>query len=316
MKHSILTLLLCLATIVSTAQEKKTMKLVNSNGMEAVITNYGARLMRLTAHNWNGRLEPIVKGYAQPEDYEQNPTLGATTFGFGETKNHELARKIWEVTAADNQTISMRCSIDKGETTVTVVYTLTDQNALDIDYRITCKHPTELRITNGIVFNLTGDCNRSILKEHLWLDSRHINTSDPSGCPTGKLESVKHTAMNFIHPHELGERIGWLDNGYHQAFQLKHPDDIRRPAAILFDAQSGRAMTVYTSEPTLRINSHGPASTGISFQPLSCGYKAGDTPVETTLLPGLVFHSATVFLFTTAPPVIMKPAQENSQPTQ
>jgi len=71
-------------------------------------------------------------------------------------------------------------------------------------------------------------------------------------------------------------------------------------------ARGGRAMTVYSSEPTLCINTYGKGSCGISLQPLHSGYNSGMEKINNELLPGQVFHGATVFFFTTDPPLIMR----------
>ena len=60
--HALITMVLLSLVMNINAQEARLVKLTNSNGMEAIVSNYGARLVSLTAHNWNGRLEPVVKG--------------------------------------------------------------------------------------------------------------------------------------------------------------------------------------------------------------------------------------------------------------
>lgn len=312
MKHYALPVIACLIAFTAKAQEIKTFQLTNNTGMQAVVSNYGARLMSLTAHNWNGRLEPVIKGYESIDSYKKNPMLGATLISIDGNVERTLAEKTWEVLSADNQSVTFRyITADseagfEGKMNFTVTYTLSDQNALDIDYRMTSTIPTLYKLTNGVVFNLSGDPNRSILQQHLWVDSHKSNVFDKEMHLTGEQENVRHTPLNFTRPREIGERINDLKTGYNHAFQLRHPANVQKPAAILFDAQSGRAMTVYTYEPTLKINSYGKKSTGISFQPLHTGYDENKEKINATITPGQVFHAATVFVFTTDPPLIMK----------
>lgn len=314
MKHlhiTLTTVILCV-TIYCHAQKQQLFRLVNGNGMEAVVSNYGARLVSLTAHNWNGRLEPVIKDCKRPDDCISDKTLGATLVYFGKNKMEILSDRIWEVVSSDNQSVSLRYITKEGENglngrlNVNVTYTLSDQNALDIDYRITTTATTPIEVTNGIHFNLSGDMHRSILKQHLWIDAVQTDSYDKQGQITGTLQRTKHTPLDFTKPREIGEQIHKTRNGYDNAFQLRHPDNMQKPAAILFDAQSGRAMTVYSSEPTININTHGIESTAISLQPIHAGYNSGMERVDTELHPGQVFHSATVFLFTTDPPLIMR----------
>ncbi|GAB6975359.1 aldose epimerase family protein [Prevotella falsenii] len=312
MKHLSFAIIACLFSLVLSAQEVQTFQLINDTGMKAVVSNYGARLIQLEVYNWNGRLEPVIKGYKHISDYKNNPMLGATMMSIDGKVSPALSDKVWEVVSADHQAVTFRYVADSkdgefdGKMNFSVTYTLSDQNALDIDYRMTSTAPTRYKLTNGIVFNLSGDPNRSILKQHLWIDSHKTNVFDTDMMLTGEQENVRYTPLNFIQPRELGERINDLQNGYNHAFQLRHPANVQKPAAILFDAQSGRVMTVYTYEPTLRINSYGRNSTGISFQPLHTGYDENKEKISTNINPGQVFHAATVFIFTTDPPLIMK----------
>ena len=180
--YAILTVAMLSVALCSHAQEQVQIRLVNSNGMEAVISNYGARLVSLTAHNWNGRLEPVVKTYTNKEEYMKDRALGATLLFFG--KNHEetLSGKMWELVSSDNQSVTLRYVTSEGENgldgklNVTVTYTLSDQNALDIDYRVATTAKTNLEVTNGICFNLSGEMHRSIIKQHLWVDAVQMNT--------------------------------------------------------------------------------------------------------------------------------------------
>ena len=91
--YAILTVAMLSVVLCSHAQEQVQIRLVNGNGMEAVISNYGARLVSLTAHNWNGRLEPVVKGYTNKEEYLKDRTLGATLIYFGKNNEETLSAR-------------------------------------------------------------------------------------------------------------------------------------------------------------------------------------------------------------------------------
>ena len=296
MKHLSFAIIACFFSLVLSAQDIQTFQLINDTGMKALVSNYGARLMQLEAYNWNGRLEPVIKGYKHISDYKDNTMLGATMMSLDGKVSPALSDKVWEVVSADHQSVTFRYIADSkngefdGKMNFSVTYTLSDQNALDVDYRMTSTAPTRYKLTNGIVFNLSGDPTRSILKQHLWIDSHKTNVFDKDMRLTGEQENVRFTPLNFIQPRELGERINDLQNGYNHAFQLRHPANVQKPAAILFDEQSGRVLTVYTYEPTLRINSYGKNSTGISFQPLHTGYNDDKEKIGTNINPGQVFH--------------------------
>ena len=57
---------------ISTVEGKPTaLYVINSNGMEACITNYGARIVSLMAPDKNGEMQDVVLGFDNIEDYHQ-----------------------------------------------------------------------------------------------------------------------------------------------------------------------------------------------------------------------------------------------------
>ena len=56
MRYLSFTIIACFFFLVLSAQDIKTFELRNRTGMKAVVSNYGARIMRLEVRNWNGRL--------------------------------------------------------------------------------------------------------------------------------------------------------------------------------------------------------------------------------------------------------------------
>lgn len=216
MRYLSFTIIACFFFLVLSAQDIKTFELRNRTGMKAVVSNYGARIMRLEVRNWNGRLEPVIKGYKHMSNYRDDTKLGATLMSFGGDVSSVLADKVWETVKTDCQTATFRCVTDikdgghDGKLNVSVTYTLSDQNALDIDYSMVSTIPTYYNLTNGIVFNLSGDLTRSILKQHLWIDSYKTNILDTNHQLTNEQQNVRNTPLDFNQPRELGERIGYL----------------------------------------------------------------------------------------------------------
>ena len=100
MKHLHIILTAAMLGIVLCSNAQKQFRLVNGNGMEAVVSDYGARLVSLTAHNWNGRLEPVIKGYADKEGYLKDRALGATLICFGKENAETLSGKTWELVSS------------------------------------------------------------------------------------------------------------------------------------------------------------------------------------------------------------------------
>ena len=196
-----------------------------------------------------------------------------------------------------------------------------------MDFKAETTKPTVLNLTNHSFFNISGDLSRTVLSQNLWIDSNRIAEYDKGKNVTGKLLGVRNTPFDFTKPHQIGKRIDSDDaqlavtGGYDHSFLLRHPGDMRNPAAILYDSQSGRTLTVYTTEPAIHVytgnglkgNQTGkngityPRRSAICLETMHLADSPNKPQFPSTLLrPGEKFHSKTVFLFTTDPPVIMK----------
>lgn len=339
--------------------------LSNDRGEEACITNYGARLVSLMEPNWNGRMEDMVLGYDNVMDYHtQGQNFGATVGRYigrivgpkitinGKTYKLQengkgvishggrpgFADRVWDVVSSSRQKLVLRyVSPDgengfPGELTTTLTYALRDDGALGIDFKATTTKPTVVNLANHSFFNISGNPEKSIESQSLWIDSRKIAEYDKDKNVTGMFLDVRQTPFDFHKPHQIGERINEnntqlnITGGYDHAFALNHTGDLSHPAAILYDAPSGRALTVYTTEPAIQIYT-GNGLKGNQVGKKSVVYKRrcaicletlhfADSPnhpefPSTLLLPGQTYHSRTVFVFSTDPPLIMKSEKKN-----
>lgn len=347
---------------VSTIDGKHTAlyTLNNGHGVEACITNYGARLVSLMQPNWNGRMEDVVLGFDNIYDYHsQKQNYGATVGRYiGRIQHHAFridgqqyelqdtgkgvishggnpgfADRVWDVVTQTSQQLTLRyVSPDgengfPGELTTTLTYTLRDDGALELDYQATTTHATHVNLSNHTFFNISGNPERSVEAQHLWLDSKQIAAYDKDKNVTGKFLKVGGTPFDFRKPRQIGERINQPDeqlaitDGFDHAFSLRHAGHLNKPAAILFDAQSGRALTVYTTEPALQVyTANGLKGTHVGKQSVRYQRRCAvcletlhyaDSPnrpnfPSTLLRPGQIYHSKTVFVFSTDPPLVMK----------
>ena len=137
-----------------------------------------------------------------------------------------------------------------GTVQVEVIYTLTDDNTLVIEYRAESDEPTLLNMTNHSYWNLGGE---NVRGHELKLLADHILESDEVLIPTGQLLSVSGTPYDFRMPKPLGQDLDTV-GGYDNAFVLS---DKRRTSAVLagevFESVSGRRMTVLTTEPAIQL---------------------------------------------------------------
>lgn len=334
--------------------------LTNDKGNEACITNYGARLVSLMEPNWNGRMEDMVLGYDNVMDYHtKGQNFGATVGRYigrivgprmtidGKTYKLQengkgvishggrpgFADRVWDVVSYSRQKLVLRyVSPDgengfPGELTTTLTYALRDDGALGIDFKAVTTRTTVVNLANHSFFNISGNPERTVETQSLWIDSKKIATYDKNKNVTGEFLDVRQTPFDFHKPHQIGERINEdnpqlkVTGGYDHAFSLSHGGDLSRPAAILYDAQSGRALTVYTTEPAIQVYT-GNGLKGNQVGKKGVVYKKrcaicletlhyADSPnrpqfPSTLLRPGQTYHSHTVFVFSTDPPLIMK----------
>jgi aldose 1-epimerase len=327
--------------------------LKNKNNVQAAFTNYGARVVSLIMPDKNGNKTDIILGYDSIGKYVHQPEsffgaivgrygnriakgkfkLGGTTYplainnppnslhggkkGFGSS--------VWDGKQLDSNSVEFTYLSKDGEEGypgnlhVKVVYTLTDSNELKIDYTATTDKATVLNLTNHSYFNLNGQGNGTIDNQLLQINADSYTPVDSTLIPTGKIEPVAGTPLDFRQPTAIGARIG-ADNtqlkygkGYDHNFVLNpnKGSGLNLAATVLGD-QTGIFMEVYTREPGIQFYS-GNFMTGSN--PLKNGKKDDhrgalcletqhypDSPNQpafpsTELKPGKVYQTETVYKF-------------------
>ena len=264
--------------------------LTNKQGDQVTISNYGGTITSWTVPDKNGNKSSIIIGYDKLEDYlKKPPYFGATIGRYGnrigkaqfqlDGKTYKLAanngpnslhgglkgfdKVVWDAvqTDKDQPTLTLKYLSKDGEEgypgnlSVTVKFTLTDSNALNIDYTATTDKNTPVNLTNHSYFNLSGDVDHLITDESLWIDADHYTPVDTTLIPTGEIKSVKGTPFDFTQPHKIGERIDSVPGGYDHNFVLNKKGTGLQLAATVTDDLSGRKMDVYTDQPGLQFYS-------------------------------------------------------------
>ena len=146
-----------------------------------------------------------------------------------------------------------------GNLDVYVTYTLNDSNEIKIEYAAETDKATVLNLTNHSYFNLNGQGNGDVLDEELTIYADQYIPTDSTAIPLGPLADVAGTPFDFREPHTIGERI-YDDNeqlkfgkGYDHSFVVKGRAGDLRPAAKVYDKNSGRIMEVLTTQPAVQL---------------------------------------------------------------
>lgn len=265
--------------------------LQNSKGVEARILNYGGIVVSLKVPDKNGKPGDIVLGYDDFEPYRANRGyLGALIGRYGnriangkfslDGKTYTLAQNngtnslhgglkgfdkvVWDAKIKGSALELTYLSKDgeegfPGNLRVTVLYTLTEENGLRVDFTATTDQPTVCNLTQHSYFNLAGAGN--ILNHEVMIAADKITPVGSNLIPTGELRPVKGTPFDFTKPTKIGARIGTDDeqlrfgNGYDHNFVLNKNGRELALAARVTEPTSGRVMEVLTTEPAMQFYS-------------------------------------------------------------
>ena len=279
----------------STAEKKAVdlYTLTNANGVEAGIITYGGIVVSLKVPDRAGKLQEVTLGYDSLDGYLKNnsPYFGALIgryanridkgkFSLGgreyrlATNNGEshlhggnrgFDKVIWkaeEIRGENSVGLKLAYVSADGEEgypgalTVAVVYTLTNDNELKMDYTATTSKETILNLTNHAYFNLAG--SGDILKHEVMINAGRFTPVNAAVIPTGELRSVKGTPMDFTKPMAIGARINQKDEqlvlgkGYDHNWVLDRKDNNLSLAARVTEPTSGRVLEVLTTEPGIQ----------------------------------------------------------------
>lgn len=263
--------------------------LTNKNGVEATITNYGGRVVSLKVPDKKGAMGDVVLGFDSLEGYlNENPYFGALIGRYANRIGHAqftLNGALYKVPKndGDNSLHGGTRGFDKvvwtprelpdggleltylskdgeegypGNCKVTVVYHLTDDNELKIDYSATSDKDTVVNLTNHSYFNLKG--SGDILGHMLTLNADHFTPVDSGLIPTGVLKPVAGTPFDFRKSTGIGERIEQADEqlklgkGYDHNWVLNKKGSELSLAARVEEPTTGRVMEVRTTEPGIQ----------------------------------------------------------------
>jgi aldose 1-epimerase len=261
--------------------------LKNGNGVMVKLITRGATIAELQVPDKHRRLANVVFGFDNVAGYESdrnqyfgctvgrvaNRIAGAAFTLDGKTytlaKNNgpnslhgggkrSLDKIIWQAEPLPHGVCFSYTSPDgeegyPGTLRISVVYTLTDKNEVIIDYQATTDKPTPVNLSNHSYFNLAGAGADTIYDHELQLSADKYIPVDDTLIPTGRVEPVKGTPLDFTSPMQIGARIDKLiatpTKGYDHCFVRRASKGKLSEIARVRHAESGRVMTVQTTAP-------------------------------------------------------------------
>lgn len=319
--------------------------LTNKNGLQVTISTYGGTVTSWIVPDKNGKKSSILLGYDSLSGYLAHPPyFGALIGRYGnriangkfklDGKEYKLATNdgknhlhgglkgfdkiVWTATTFSDTLPSLALSYISrdgeegypGNLKVTVLYSLTDDNELSIEYNAETDKATPVNLTNHSYFNLTGDHVNTILDETLKIDADFYTPVDSTLIPTGEIKSVKGTPFDFTTATKIGARIDSVKGGYDHNWVLNRKGKDLQLAAVLVDDATGRKLEVFTTEIGLQVYSGNfldakiQASHGVPFLKHTAlcmeTQHFPDSPNEpkfptTILKPGEKYHSVTKY---------------------
>jgi aldose 1-epimerase len=320
--------------------------LANSSGLRVRVLTYGGILQSIDVPDRDGQVANVTLGFKTLDEYvEHNPFFGALVGRFANRIAHgrfsldgtryELPindgpnslhggsegfdKRVWAGEIIPDG-LKLRLNSPDGDQgypgalEVEVTYTLLPDNALRVDYQATSDKSTPINLTQHAYFNLAGEGSGSIEDHVLTLFASSYTPIDATLIPTGAIEAVKGTPLDFTVPTRIGERLRnefeqiRLAQGYDHNFVL----DGSAVAARVEEPTSGRVLEVETTEPAIQLYT-GNLLDGTLVGPSGRTYRQTDAfTLETqhypdspnqpgfppaVVRPGETFRSTTVFRF-------------------
>ena len=220
----------------------KLFTLRNQRGTEATICNYGGLVTSLKVADRNGKLDDVTLGYDDLASYiKDTPYFGALIGRYGnriakgkfslDGNDYTLAtnngvnalhgglkgfdKVVWSArsfASASGPALELTYTSKDGEEgypgnlVVKAVYTLTDYNALKLEFTATTDKATVVNLTHHSYFNLAG--KGDVLNHVVMIPADRFTPVDSTLIPTGELAPVNGTAFDFRTPTAIGARIG------------------------------------------------------------------------------------------------------------
>lgn len=260
----------------------------NAAGVEVELSDFGAHILAIRVPDRNGKKRDVTLGYDTMDEYYDNGrafgayvgrnanriqgasvTLdgveyklevndnGSNNLHSGSNRSHY---HFYQSAAGQNEE---GCFVEfsrvsphmeqgfPGNLQQKIRYTLTEQSELIIDYEMESDMTTVVNPTNHSFFNLAGHDGGDILSHELEVYSDVFLPTDEKQIPTGEMESVEGTPMDFRKAKPIGRDIEaeylplQRGSGYDHNYVFAH-DGALKQIVKLYSPESGIYMKVFT----------------------------------------------------------------------
>ncbi len=217
--------------------------LVNKDGNEVSITNYGGAIVAIMVPDKDGKVANVIQGHDNIDDVINSPEPYLSTLigRFGNRiakgkfqlngKEYQLAinngpnalhggptglhAQVWDAYQTGEQNLTLDVVLPyghegfSGEVKISVEFTWTDDNELIIEYLATTNKKTVINLTHHAFFSLQGIANPTpaIDDQIMEMNADFYIPIDDTSIPTGEIRKVEGTPFDFRTPKAVGKDI-------------------------------------------------------------------------------------------------------------
>ncbi|MFH6997983.1 aldose epimerase family protein [Flavobacterium sp. FlaQc-57] len=220
------------------------------DNLESYLASYNlpsAPYLGTTVGRYAGRIDKGIftlnnKKFQLKTNNNENALHGGNS-GFG--------KKVWNIsnlTSGDNPSITFSLlspDLDEnypGALRVDLIYTLTEENELKLEYKATSTEDTIINLTHHSYFNLDGH-DGSVLNQEMFIDSEKILETNSGNIPTGKFTPLSNNDFDFRNSKSCPASID-------HSFVIEPVNNV---VAKLFSSKNNLQMSVYTDQPSVHI---------------------------------------------------------------
>ncbi len=139
-----------------------------------------------------------------------------------------------------------------GNLRIQAAYALDEKGELAFEYRAETDKPTPVNLTNHAYWNMAGAGSGDILGQEVMMSCPSYLVVDEELIPTGEIRSVKGTPFDFTRSKPVGKDLGRVPESYDHCWCTESRGPEMKLIAGAVDPESGRAMEVSTTKPSVQ----------------------------------------------------------------